>query len=298
MTHFCRPAVLCLFHTAEQGGWDTAVVYLDSVFALNAALDALLLSAAGKLTGRAVKPGRLALAAAIGGGYACAVFLPGLDGLRGAAGQAGSMAVMLLAAFGGRLLWPGGVLLALSCALGGAILLLEQLVGSLTYANGIPGTAWDGGLLLLAGSGLWAAASLLERSTNGRGGRKVPVLLEVNGRRRLLTALVDSGNGLRDPISGKGVLVVQWDALASCLPEAVTRAACAAPAEHLAELSAAWPEGRLRLLPCRTVRQAEGFLLTFTARHVKVDGVERGALPVAISPVRLSDGAYQALVGL
>lgn len=44
------------------------MVYLDGVFVLNAALDALLLSATGKLTGRTVKPGRLALAAAIGGG--------------------------------------------------------------------------------------------------------------------------------------------------------------------------------------------------------------------------------------
>ncbi|MCD8367673.1 MAG: sigma-E processing peptidase SpoIIGA [Clostridiales bacterium] len=274
------------------------MVYLDGVFVLNAALDALLLSATGKLTGRAVKPGRLALAAAIGGGYACAVFLPGLEGLSGAPGQVGSLAVMLLAVFGVRLLWPGGVLLTLSCALGGAILLLERLVGSLSYANGIPGTAWDGELLLLAGSGLWAAASLLERRASGKSGKKVPVLLEVNGKRRLLTALVDSGNGLRDPISGKGVLVAEWDALAACLPEKITQAACAAPAEHLAEMSAVWPEGRLRLLPCRTVRQTEGFLLAFTAQRAKVDGVERGALPVAISPVRLSDGAYQALIGL
>lgn len=205
---------------------------------------------------------------------------------------------MLLAAFGVRLLWPGGVLLTLSCALGGFILLLERLVGSLTYANGVPGTVWDGELLLLAGSGLWAAVSLLERKANGRNGKRVPVLLEVNGKRRFLTALVDSGNGLREPISGKGVLVVEWDALASCLPEGITQAACAAPAEHLAKLSVVWPERRLRLLPCRTVQQAEGFLLAFMAQRVKVDGVERGALPVAISPVRLSDGAYQALVGL
>ncbi|MCD8142991.1 MAG: sigma-E processing peptidase SpoIIGA, partial [Clostridiales bacterium] len=61
---------------------------------------------------------------------------------------------------------------------------------------------------------------------------------------------------------------------------------------------AIWPEGRLRLLPCRTVRQAEGFLLAFTAQWAKVDGVEQRALPVAISPVRLSNGAYQALIGL
>ncbi len=274
------------------------MVYLDGVFALNAALDALLLSAAGKLTGRAVKPGRLALAAAIGGGYACMVFLPGLEGLSGTAGQVGSLAVMLLTAFGVRLLWPGGVVLTLSCALGGAVLLLEQLVGSLTYANGVPGTAWDGELLLLAGSGLWAAASLLERKSNSKSGKRVPVLLEVNGKRRLLTALVDSGNDLRDPISGKGVLVVEWNALAGCLPEEITQAACAAPAEHLAELSAVWPDGRLRLLPCRTVQQAGGFLLAFTAQWAKVDGVEQRALPVAISPVRLSGGAYQALIGL
>ncbi len=276
MTFFYCPLCYACSAQLKRGDRDTAVVYLDGVFVLNAALDALLLSATGKLTGRTVKPGRLALAAAIGGGYACAAFLPGLDGLSGVSGQAGSLAVMLLAAFGVRLLWPCGVLLTLSCALGGFILLLERLVGSLTYANGVPGTVWDGELLLLAGSGLWAAVSLLERKANGRNGKRVPVLLEVNGKRRFLTALVDSGNGLREPISGKGVQVVEWSALPSCLPEGITQAACAAPAEHLAKLSVVWPEGRLRLLPCRTVQQAEGFLLAFTAQRVKVDGVDLG----------------------
>lgn len=273
-------------------------MYLDGVFALNAALDALLLSAAGKLTGRSPRPGRLALAAALGGLYACLVFLPGLNGLGGAPGEICAMAVMLAAAFGGRLLLPGGALLALSCALGGTLLLLERLMGGLTYANGVPGTVWDGELMLLAGSGLWAAVSLLRRRSDRQSGRKVSVLLEVNGRKRLLTALVDSGNGLRDPVSGKGVLVVQWDALASCLPEGITRPLCAAPAQHFTELAALWPEGHLRLLPCRTVQQAEGFLLVFTAQKAKVDGMERGTLPVAITPVRLSDGTYQALIGL
>lgn len=273
-------------------------VYLDGVFALNAALDALLLSAAGRLTGRRLRPQRLMLAAALGGLYACAVFLPGLGALGTPAGEGAAMLVLLFAAFGERLLRPGGALLALSCALGGALLLLDHLIGGLHYSGGVPGSVQDAQLLLLAGSGIWAAASLRPRRGTASSGRTVPVLLEVGGKKRLLTALVDSGNGLCDPVSGKGVLIVEWDALSPCLPRTLTKEACAHPASHLREAAERWPEGHLRLIPCKTVQSGGGFLLALTADRARVDGAEQEKVPVALSPVRLSDGSYQALIGI
>ena len=57
------------------------VVYLDSVFLLNAAMDYLLLRGTELLSGVPAGRRRCGLAALFGGGYAAAVFLPGLGWL-------------------------------------------------------------------------------------------------------------------------------------------------------------------------------------------------------------------------
>ena len=54
------------------------VVYVDSVFLLNGAMDYLLLLCTARLAGLRLQRGRYALAAVLGGAYAVAVFLPGL----------------------------------------------------------------------------------------------------------------------------------------------------------------------------------------------------------------------------
>ena len=53
------------------------VVYVDSVFCLNTLMDYLLLRCTARLAGVPPRRWRLLLAAALGGGYAVAVFLPG-----------------------------------------------------------------------------------------------------------------------------------------------------------------------------------------------------------------------------
>ena len=62
-------------------------VYLDSVFALNFAVNWLLLRAAARLGAAAVRPRRIAAAAALGAAYAVAVYLPGCGVLAGWAGK-------------------------------------------------------------------------------------------------------------------------------------------------------------------------------------------------------------------
>ena len=53
------------------------VVYVDSVFLLNGAMDYLLCLVTARLAGVPLRRRRYALAAMLGGAYAAAVFLPG-----------------------------------------------------------------------------------------------------------------------------------------------------------------------------------------------------------------------------
>lgn len=77
-------------------------VYLDSVFALNFAVNWLLLRAAARLGAAAVRPRRIAAAAALGAAYAVAVYLPGCGLLAGWAGKLAMTAALLAVAFGLR----------------------------------------------------------------------------------------------------------------------------------------------------------------------------------------------------
>ena len=76
------------------------VVYLDSVFVFNALLDYLLLLATARLAGLPLRRGRYALCGALGGGYAVAVFLPGLSFLAAAPGKAAAGLALAWLAFG------------------------------------------------------------------------------------------------------------------------------------------------------------------------------------------------------
>ena len=78
------------------------VVYLDSVFLLNAAMDYLLLRGTELLSGVPVGRRRCVLAALFGGSYAAVVFLPGLGGLSAWPGKLLAGLLMAVIAFGGQ----------------------------------------------------------------------------------------------------------------------------------------------------------------------------------------------------
>ena len=96
------------------------VIYIDSVFVLNALMDYLLLLCAARLAGLPLRRKRYALAALAGGAYAAAVFLPGLGFL--AEAPVLPCVLFLLAAFG---------CVALAYGIGGRRVLRLSLVEAL-----------------------------------------------------------------------------------------------------------------------------------------------------------------------
>ena len=76
------------------------VVYIDSVFVLNALMDAVLLWATAYLACVPSKRRMILPAALLGGAYAAVVFLPGFGGLAGCCGKAAVWLAMTVTAFG------------------------------------------------------------------------------------------------------------------------------------------------------------------------------------------------------
>ena len=124
----------------SRKGRDGMTVYADVAFAVNAAINYVLLLSSARLSGAVIRRGRLAAAAAAGGAYAVACLVPALRFLSGLPLKAAAMLLMLLCAFGRekRLLRLTGLFFAASAAFAGVMLLLCQLAGT--------------GLLLLGGS--------------------------------------------------------------------------------------------------------------------------------------------------
>lgn len=251
-------------------------VYLDMVVILNFLVDFLLLLGTNCLSGFPLGAKRCALAAALGGVYSGACMLHGFRFLGSTLWRAVSLVLIAVIAFG----WDrsavkrGGVFLLLSMALGGV---------AVSFGKG------NFLILVLAAAGVW----LLCRIAFGEavGSREyVPITLTYGGHSASLIALRDSGNTLRDPITGEQVFVIAGDVAQKLtgLSENQLRT----PLETLALR----PIPGLRLIPYRSVGSSGGMLLGLRFENVKVGSRTQSAI-VAFAPEGLGrGGAYQALV--
>ena len=267
-------------------------VYIDQVLLLNALTDYLLLLAAGRLTGEVLCRPRLLLAALAGGLYAACSFLQPLAFLGHPACQLAAGALLCLLAFWSspHLLRTGLAFLGVSAALGGGVLALQLLAGG----PAIP----DLRTVLLSAAACYLLLTLVFRNTMRHTRSELCTAeLTLDGRSCRLTALVDTGNTLTDPVSGRPVLVAEGGAAASLFPPGDTPG----PEELSDPISALLRhrgDRRWRLLPYRAVGTDQGLLLAVRLDRAVVDGQDKGPILLALSPGALTDGGgYHALIG-
>ena len=281
------------------------VVYADSVFLLNGAMDYVLFLVTARLAGIPLKRRRYVLAALLGAVYAVSVFLPGLNFLSAFSFKLAVGVLLALVAFGGeeKLLRLVLLLFAVACAMAGCVLALGLLAGSrVPVSNGIFYTDVDEKTLLIATAAAYLVLTVVFRASarHGVGGELIPITVCVGGRSVELTALHDSGNCLRDPAGGGAVLVAAPGSLNGVLPgsagKLLTSELLRYPADLLEPLRAAAPALRPRLLPYRAVGVPGGLLLTIRSDWVDVSGQRYEGTSVALSPTALGTG-YMALWG-
>lgn len=272
-------------------------VYVDLLFGLNTLINYLLLRGSAALGGTGAAIVRLVAAAVVGGCYAVLSVLPGCVFLQHWISQLLCAAIMLLIAFGWKkhTIKQAMLFFALSFAFSGAVLLLIQLVepdcvlvgGRAYYAVSMPA------MLLLAGACYFVAAVVLKGCGAHTGGDIVPLALEVEGRSVSLQALRDTGNTLRDPITGQNVLIVDGSLLPCLFPKA-KEINLNDPSETVRYLSEHYPQCRFRLVSYRAVGVKSGLLPAVRCRVGT--GKKTLSLLAAFSPAQLGD-TYNALWG-
>ena len=268
-----------------QGGGRT-VVYIDSVFVLNAVTDCLLLLITARLAGLSPRAVPCILASCAGGLYAAAAWLPGWGFLTAAPVKCAVGVGLCLIAFGqeeklGRLTL---LFFTVSCILAGAVMALDGAAGT------------DAVTFLFAALGAWVLLAVFFRTAahGHAAGKLFPVRVCVGGRIAELTALHDSGNTLTD--AGQPVLVLSPEILGRLFPAFLTRDALRNPPDLLEPCMKCSPSLRPRLLPYHAVGVPAGLLLSVASDWAEINGTRYSGLRLALSPTDLGHG-YTALWG-
>ena len=250
------------------------VVYADIYFLINFSMDFLCLFLCAKLLATPFFIGRALISAALGGLYAILALFLDLSPLPSLLVDLSVCALLCAVAFFRRgqarlSLISTPVFLAVSMLLGGVMTALFYLLNRLELPlseiepDGL--SAW-GFAILAAISGL--ITYLSERFFRRRtAAKRATLVVTLFGRTATIPALCDSGNLLRDPLSGKCCIVVDADACRALLPPLLYEAAKRGktpPPDLPGELLA-----RIRLIPTHTAT-GEALLIALRVDDIKI----------------------------
>ncbi len=199
-------------------------LYVDVLFFINFFMDGLSLYLTGSIMHFPHRSIRIAISAAVGAAYAVAdVLFPGNAVISALIG-------ILLSGLLVQIAFPEkspkrflGACLAfygISILLGGAVTVFYSLLSRFVGENTAPPARSDVILTLAGLSGVLVALGVrFFRRRNV--GEQMQISVEIDGNPQMLTALVDSGNLLSDPLSGKPVILCGKRATSLLFPQGI-----------------------------------------------------------------------------
>ena len=268
-------------------------VYIELVFIDNFAVNMLIILVASVLTKTRKNWGRFALAAVVGGIYACVVFGTGGVGVSMPVKIAVSILMCFTAYYakGEKGFWKN------ICAFYITSFVFAGAIYAVAFCSGSP-YAFEGTLNiqpliryvligLLLGAILAGVFSRVHRRMAEREGRTVRMLLTCGQRRTSVKAYVDTGNMITEPLSGLGVVFVTESAAKSLFDrETINMMNC-----HGDTVT-----DRLRLVPCTTAAGTSvfyGIEIDSISMNGQINGIRA---VVCIAKGTLADGC-SAVVG-
>lgn len=279
------------------------VVYVDVLFLVNMVIDGMLLWCSAKIAGVRTRWWRIFIASVIGGIYAVCIFFPKLSPLYILAAKVAVSLIMVCIVFWVKswqdLLRAVTAFYLTSFVFGGGIT-------GLIYFTGLGsrlGTVVSGGsiylnlpwkVLLVTAATVFLAVTLIVKYLKGFLMRQ-----GILGRLRITYAqtaaevdvLLDTGNQLKDPLSGKAVAVVELSRLRPLIqPEAYTLFEQYHMEELYEGLSYDWTT-RLRVIPYNGVGVENGLLVGIVPDKVELRSQQQGfrecSCIIAIYPGKL-----------
>lgn len=277
----------------------TYSVYIDILFFVNFMINTVILMASAALMKIKYSPARILLGAALGAVYACVIFFPKLGFLYTLGARAAVAAAICTAAFAPKsvrqCVKQAAVFYATTAVFGLVTLALLYFtdigikLGGV-ISNGVFYFNIPLRFLLVSCALSYAAITLVQRFLKKSGVRSfAPVTLVVGTKSVELNALIDTGNLLKDPLSGKSVMIAEASSVAPLFDFDIANLADAGDVSHL-------PAG-FRLVPFSSVGRKNGILTAFVPDRVIIENSEHTDIITAICKDALSASRdYDALL--
>ncbi|MDR0287265.1 MAG: sigma-E processing peptidase SpoIIGA [Clostridiales bacterium] len=265
-------------------------VYVDVLLLENLLMDYLILNVTAKFAKKPIKTLRLLLGALIGAIYAVVImFLPDMQIYYTAPAKFLLSAAIVMVTY-----FPSKVrdfLKTLVCFYiatfifaGGAFALLSFGQGQGVVKNGAYYMLWDSpfNFAIIAGPSVFLLVRAFYKWIREIGaGDKILVSLYVvfDGNGVWVPALVDTGNQLKDPISGDPVIIVEADAVKGLMPTGLIECIGDDDCKNMAGIECVLREAgwfsKFRLVPFSSLGRSNGLLPGFKPDYIEV-GTKEG----------------------
>ena len=275
-------------------------VYIDILFLINLMINTIILLAAGTVMRIRCSCVRIFLGAALGAVYACVIFFPKLQLMYTMAAKLAAAVIISAVAYA-----PKSILQCIKqtvafCAIT-AVFGIASL-GALYFtdigirlggviSNGIFYFNIPLAYLLFSCAATYTALSLASHFSKKHNARSFTHITVVNdGKSVDLKALVDTGNMLKDPFSGKTVMIAEVEALEPLFEFDISTLA------ESSDAHSSLPPG-FRLIPFSSIGRQSGILVAFVPERIIVDNLERKNIVTALHAGQLSKSReYNALL--
>lgn len=290
-------------------------IYLDVILLENLCMNYIILFATGLIHRVKIKAWRILLSSILGGIYAVLSFLPALEIYSGFALKIILSVVMVYIAFkppNVKLLFRELIIFYLvSFAFGGCAFALLYFVKpqDILVRNGVLTGTYPIKIALLGGIVGFVIVNIAFKVVKGKLSKKdmfCEVTIFIGKKQKKIKAFIDTGNLLKDPISGMPVIVVEAVELEEIIPKEIivhlNEILEGKNTDILANLQIEYMS-KFRIIPFSSLGKQNGMLLGFIADKVRIKTEENEQeltnIIIGIYEKNLTkNGAYTGLVGI
>jgi len=281
------------------------VVYVDILFILNFITDYFLLLLTAKVGGIHQGRLRLLLGAGVGALFALLLYFLPLSGFTAWLLRVITCSMTVLVSFGFadsyHFLRSCGLFYGLTMLLAGMVFVISLWTGTEHLQNGVIYFNISIPVMLISFTAIFGLCGLIFGKGQAKVGRNFRNITVIMTQKKInFRALVDSGNLLRDPLSGKAVIVIPAKTASILFDGPGAAVMCSLQPEQM--------DGQLErlrrccktsfwLLPVHTAVQ-NGMLLIFRPDKVYIEGKETKDYIIGVTPQQLEvSGDCQAIMG-
>ncbi len=274
------------------------VVYADLLFLVNFGMDLLCLFITSRILHRRLKNLRATLSSALGGVYSVLSLFVDLGSIGMTMLDLLFCVVLCLVCFGReRLFTTSAVMFGVSVGIGGMMTAIYSLLNRIDLplyeveANGDGISVWLFAILaLISGAAATCGGKFFKSSSNER---LADVEINYKGRQAVIRAMTDTGNLIKDPMSGKPIIVAERESLSVLLGYAVNAAAKG----DVSSVILSDPTHRVRLVPINTAAGASALCAFVPDKLFLIIDGKRIEADALFAPSELNLGADKKAIG-